>query len=117
MNIHNVDRYLDEATPVMTPALPVPPPAPQSQAEPPAPQPHAEAQAPQLHAEPPVPELPVVQADRVVPSADSLRKALKRGLRRGVTFVQEDRKVADRAEDKASLSKNTGLGLRRRRMG
>ena len=34
MNIHNADRYLDEATPVMTPALPVPPPAPQSQAEP-----------------------------------------------------------------------------------
>ena len=115
MNIHNADRYLDEAAPVKTPALPVPPPAPQPQAEPPVPQPHAEAPAPQLHAEPPVPEPPVVQADRVVPSADTFRKvrqaaaAFKRGLRRGVTFVQEDRKAADRAEDKASFSKNEGL--------
>ena len=121
MIIHNADRYPTVAAPVQTPALPVPPvpqlhaeaSVPEPQAKPPVlqtptSQPHAEAPAPQLHAEPPVPESEAKR--RAV--ADQIRKvrgAVKRELSRNRTFVHEDRKAADRAENKASFSKNECL--------
>ena len=90
MIIHNADRYPTVAAPAQIPALPETPPAP-----PPAPQPHAEASAPQASAPQPQALL-----------ADTFRK-FRQELKRSVPA--HDRKAADRADNKTSLSKNEGL--------
>ena len=90
MIIHNADRYPTVAAPAQIPALPETPPAP-----PPAPQPHAEASAPQASAAQPQALL-----------ADTFRK-FRQELKRSVPA--HDRKAADRADNKTSLSKNEGL--------